>query len=539
MAKKANLALTLLFAGLCVCPSAVYAQDQQVILSVREVPVRTALGEIDKQTDYNVVVNWDLIDPDKRVLFPASQLSVREILDWALSGSNCSWEINGRQIAIVYRQDEGEVHSTMHRSSLPSQMREVIDPWSNKRLTVEDLKRVRNGYWHYEARSGIDTMSLAIIHFRVNRTMLERDFMNNAATLDMIHRTFSNKELLSAMEFITITGAASPEGNTAANERLAADRAMAVKSYIMWKYPFMDRDRIFTFSIGEDWSGLRKMVYDDRNTPRRQEVLNILDNNSDSDAKRAALRQIGGGVAWRYIADNMLPKLRGGAACMIYYKEDPEPLVIRETRIDTVYIDRVKEIERIVEVEQVPIVQGSTPYYWSIKTNMLYNAVLLPNLAVEFSIGRKWSVEFGGQWSWWATENNHKNCWRIQFAGIETRRWLGNRDDKTPLSGHYLGLHGMAGTYDIRFNNRQGVLSNMSYAVGFSYGYALPIASSWNIQFGIGVGYVGGKYDRYTLYNEQENIFYRDSRHQRHYFGPTKAEISIVWLPGGKNPRKK
>lgn len=535
-------AFLLFFAGFCVCPTILYAQDQQVILHARELPVRTALGEIDKQTDYNVVVEWDLLDPGKWVLFPASQLSVEEVLNHALAGSKCTWEIDGKQITIVCQPDEGAVYSAMHRSSLPTQMKEVRDPYSTKRLTAEELKRVRNGYWQHETVNGLDTMSLAILNFRVNNTILERDYMDNAATLDMIHNTFSNKELVMAMEFITITAAASPEGNTLANDKLGEGRAAAIKSYIMWKYPFMDRDRIFAFSIGEDWSGLRKMVYDDLFTPNRLEVLEILNSESVGDTKRSRLKQMGGGAAWRYIASNMLPKLRGGAACMIYFREDPKPQIIFDSRTDTVYIDRITEIERPVDLkpepENLPLAVRA-PYYWAVKSNLLYDAALLPDLALEFSLGRKWSVEFGGQWSWWNTAYNHHNCWRIQVAGVEGRRWLGDRNARTPLSGHYLGAYGMAGTYDVRLGGDTGYLSNMSYSTGISYGYSRPIARSWNIEFGLALGYMGGKYETYSVYNEKEDIFYRDARFRKDYFGPTKAKISIIWLPGGKNAKNK
>ncbi len=56
----------------------------------------------------------------------------------------------------------------------------------------------------------------------------------------------------------------------------------------MRKYPFMNRERIFTFSIGEDWSGLHKMVREDYYVPNRAEVLSILD--CDPDAAWRALR---------------------------------------------------------------------------------------------------------------------------------------------------------------------------------------------------------------------------------------------------------
>lgn len=399
-------------------------------------------------------------------------------------------------------------------------------------------QRVRNGHWRMETERGVDTVRLAVVHFRINSTLLEKDFKNNAATLDMIHKTLSDNDLLATMEYITVTASASPDGNTAANKKLAEGRARAIKSYIMWKFPAMDRERIVTHAIGEDWAGLRRMVYDDAHTPHRDEVLDALDRGSDGDVKRRQLKRIGGGDAWRYMADYMLPRLRGGVACLIFFREDDEPQPV-ETRVDTVFIDRVREVERIVEVEREPtVVKVRDPYHWAIKTNLLYDALLLPDLGLEISIGRKWSVEFGGQWAWWNTPYNHRYCWRIQSAGIEARRWLGDRNRKTPLTGHYLGAYGMAGTYDVRWGGNTGYLSDMSYSVGVSYGYSLPVGRSWNIDFGLAVGYFGGKYETYSVYNDQQDIFYRDGRFHKEWFGPTKLKISLMWLPGGKNVRK-
>ncbi len=106
----------------------------------------------------------------------------------------------------------------------------------------------------------------------------------------MLRRLLTDKEILAGLDYIVITSGSSPEGNTAANERLAAARSLAMKSYLMWQYPYLDRDIIYTFSIGEDWSGLRDMVEEDPYTPSRGEVLAVLDAQMGSDAKRAALR---------------------------------------------------------------------------------------------------------------------------------------------------------------------------------------------------------------------------------------------------------
>jgi hypothetical protein len=199
-----------------------------------------------------------------------------------------------------------------------------------------------------------------------------------------------------------------------------------------------------------------------------------------------------------------------------------------------VYVDRMVE----TVVEKPVAISTREPYYWALKTNLLHDAALLPDLHAEFSIGRRFSIEFGGQWSWWTSNRSHDNTWRIQTAGLEGRWWLGDRAKRTPLSGHFLGVYGMAGTYDVRFGAKTGHLSDMSYSAGLSWGYSARLSRALNLEFGLSAGYMGGKYETYHIYDGPRDIFYRDGRHTRHWFGPTKARISLVWLLDGKNPAK-
>lgn len=71
-----------------------------------------------------------------------------------------------------------------------------------------------------------------------------------------------------------------------------------------------------------------------------------------------------------------------------------------------------------------------------------------------------------------------------------------------------------------------------NYAVGIEYGYSLPIARRLNIDFTIGLGYWGG---RYYVYTPHDGHYVWETTKNRHWFGPTKAEISLVWLLGRGN----
>lgn len=69
----------------------------------------------------------------------------------------------------------------------------------------------------------------------------------------------------------------------------------------------------------------------------------------------------------------------------------------------------------------------------------------------------------------------------------------------------------------------------MNYSTGVEYGYSLPVAYRLNIDFTIAVGYWGGTYYEYT---PVDNCYVWQATKERHWFGPTKAEISLVWLIG-------
>ncbi len=44
-----------------------HAQSGKVVLPLREMTLRGVMGEVQKQTDYKVAVDWDELDPGRRV----------------------------------------------------------------------------------------------------------------------------------------------------------------------------------------------------------------------------------------------------------------------------------------------------------------------------------------------------------------------------------------------------------------------------------------------------------------------------------------
>ncbi len=179
----------------------------------------------------------------------------------------------------------------------------------------------------------------------------------------------------------------------------------------------------------------------------------------------------------------------------------------------------------------------------ALKTNMLYNAALVPNIGAEIHIGRRWSV--GGSWmyAWWKNNKRH-NYWRIYGIELNVRKYFGNQAAEKTFTGHHLGLNGQALTYDFETGGRGymagspggTIFDKANYTIGLEYGYALPIGRKLNLDFSLGVGYMGGEYHEYLPLDEC-NVWQNTKK--RHWLGPVKAEISLMWLIGCSNYRRK
>lgn len=112
------------------------------------------------------------------------------------------------------------------------------------------------------------------------------------------------------------------------------------------------------------------------------------------------------------------------------------------------------------------------------------------------------------------------------------RLWLGKKAERKPLTGHHLGIYAQMLTYDIEFGGKGYMGPRWSYGGGLEYGFSLPVAKRLNIDFSIGVGYLDGYYYKYLPI---DGHYVWQSTKKRHWIGPTKAEISLIWLIGRGN----
>lgn len=171
------------------------------------------------------------------------------------------------------------------------------------------------------------------------------------------------------------------------------------------------------------------------------------------------------------------------------------------------------------------------PFYLSLHTNMLLDAALIPNLGFDIYAGKGWSVHGNWHYGWWHDHPRHW-WWRSYGGDLEVRRWFGGRK---PLDGHHIGIYGQMLTYDFETGGRGYLAPKWSWGAGVSYGYSLPVTERLSIDFSVGFGYMGGKYYEYL---PDRNCYVWQVTKQRHWYGPTKAEVSLVWQIGRGNINK-
>ncbi|MCQ2154018.1 MAG: DUF3575 domain-containing protein [Bacteroidales bacterium] len=167
---------------------------------------------------------------------------------------------------------------------------------------------------------------------------------------------------------------------------------------------------------------------------------------------------------------------------------------------------------------------AAVPYRMLVRSNLVYDAALVPNIGVELPVYR--GLTFSGDWNyaWWFSFP--KNVFYQTYGGYAGLRYhFGREAAHNPLLGHFAGLSAIALTYDFELRERGYQHDNWNFGVQAEYGYTLPLKNGkWAFTFSLGVGYVRLKYKEYlpmdTHYVYQRSV-------ERDWFGPTRLEVSI------------
>lgn len=176
-----------------------------------------------------------------------------------------------------------------------------------------------------------------------------------------------------------------------------------------------------------------------------------------------------------------------------------------------------------------------------LKTNLIYDIILTPNIEVEVPISKKWSV--AGEWifPWWIVDDGSATSSRCRLQllnlNVEGKYWLGNRKRHDLLTGWYCGLYSGAGLYDLEYK-ASGYQGEFFIAAGVSSGYAHTInkSGSLRMEYSLGLGYMKTKYRHYESMWGADNVWHpvRESDGTYTWMGPTRVRVSLAWMVGKK-----
>lgn len=397
-----------------------------------------------------------------------------------------------------------------------------------------------------------------MIHFRQSKWDLDLTLGDNATALDNIGRRLTTvlNDSVYQLRHVSVFGGASPEGTVSFNRFLSEQRAETLFDWFDKYNRFSNLGKTFT-CFGRDWDGVLRLAENDPALPYRDETLALLRtivsekrslNGDEPELSLERMKSLRGGVPYRYLYRYIFPTVRASKVVIEYDRVLASEIMHKEINdkittvpvipSDTVFIDIIEAVHDTIYFDQCP----KTPFYMDIRSNMLYDLLAVPNIGVEFYLGKNWSIAGSYMHAWWSHDARHR-YWRLYGGELNARYWFGKAADSKPLTGHHIGLYAQALTYDFEWGGkaymggepRGTIFDRAHFGGGVEYGYSRPVATRFNIDFTLGVGYISGRVYEFV---PQEGRYIWTATKNRRWFGPTKLEISLVWLIGRGNFNK-
>ena len=409
-----------------------------------------------------------------------------------------------------------------------------------------------------------------LLYYSHDDIVIDPQYLNNTHHIARIKDIFLRSPKIDS---VTIYAYASPEGAPGRNQWLSERRAEAAKAFVLENLPHdsvLQEDHIYLRPMGENWEGLEREVEANYHQPNRDRVLNILRADIPTETKKWRLKRLDGSKTYRYLIDHHMPTLRK-ATWVCVYVSTPE-LSKSKTVYDNL-LERLNQTQTDADPNKAQdmafVMQEMKSYAqkdpdlslsalpqlslsalteaaeWlqarrtilALKTNLLYDAVSLLNYSVEVPITKHASALIYHQFPWWRWgQADNQYCIRFLSVGAEARWWfLPQPRPATPtnrgrdcLMGHFLGVYGESGKWDFEWD-RSICHQGEHWSAGLTYGYAMPLGKYLNMEFSISAGYASIAYRKFAPSGDYEILWRDPEKHGRwHYFGPTKAQVSLV-----------
>lgn len=384
------------------------------------------------------------------------------------------------------------------------------------------------------------------IHFQPRSGRIKPDYDNSFLCdfLERIHRNAAGGNV----ERLVVRAYTSPDGVSTDNIQLSANRCRSVADYII-SQTGVDPVLIDMHPGGIAWDKLRDMIAADSCVPGRMKALDIIDHTpiwvrdvygDITGGRKKGLMDLKEGQTYLWLRQHFFDRLHY-ATVVLYVKQSevvphaPLARVIQDGKVKTPAFIADSVIVNKLQLPCLSVIKSICPSAaesgrlsagrLALKTNLLYAAVLLPSIELEWRLSDYWTMGVEGNMAWWKKRTDHK-CYQLAIANTMVRRWMRGGSLR---KGFYIGAFAGAGLYDFE-NGKKGYLGEGVMA-GLSIGYLWPLGRHFAIEAEAGGGWMMTRYKEYIPY-EGHHLYVRTQN--MNFFGPLKLKLAIVWLLGHK-----
>ena len=273
----------------------------------------------------------------------------------------------------------------------------------------------------------------------------QRNLENFTLKLDSI---FTDK-IHYRVRSIKFTGGASPEGSIGFNRWLSVKRAETLRNNLGGYVSFPD-SLFTTVHLGRDWQGLEQRVMLDPDVPERDAVLKLLHEKTEPLEELKRMR------AYSYLYHKHFPELRASSLVVEYEKYPSLPKARLSSKAE--YTSNMQ----ILPPPSPPSSRQEESlrhYYLTLRTNLLYDLVLAPNIGAEFWLGKNFSIGLDWKYAWMKSDRLHF-YWRDYGGDINFKYWFGDLSRQKPFQGHHIGAYAQVLTYDFEFGGK-GIMGGL------------------------------------------------------------------------------
>jgi len=321
---------------------------------------------------------------------------------------------------------------------------------------------------------------------------------------------------------ISIVGSASPDGSSKWNQELGLNRAEALTRYIVQKTE-LDSSMFHVCSRGEDWEFLGEILDERKDFPNGEHIQSIILEETDNEVRKRKIQELDGGQTWHLLIEELFPQLRNARLAIVSVYPKFEPIASEYTLKRPPMIP-LNQYDLMSPKLLPPTIDKSQSSKWkiAIKTNLLFDAVLVANLGVEISPWTHWSLDIPV----WYSPYNISSTRNIRLLAVQPEiRWW----SKEAMNGHFVGLHTHVAGFNIALNDyaRYQDPNHALWGLGVSYGYAMTLGKSahWGLKFTLGAGFAQYHYDAYR--NASNGPKFRSGSDC--YWGITRAGVTLSY----------